>query len=74
MTTDYVINEIITETDNDEIKIKEFLKKVDSRYYHWKIKNRMEEMRKFPLLGEDGSLFINTYQYVNLVPKLKKNK
>lgn len=74
MTTDYVINELITEQDKDEVKIKEFLRKVDSRYYHRKIENRLEEMHKFPLLGEDGSLFINTYQYINLVPKLKKKK
>ena len=66
MTVDFVIDEI-----QEENKIKEFLKQVDSSYYHRKIENRLGEMKKFPLLGEDGNLFMNTYQYVNLFPKRK---
>lgn len=61
MTVDFVIDEM-----KEEIKVKEFLKQVDSSYYHRKIENRLYEMKKFPLLGEDGGLFKNTYQYVNL--------
>lgn len=64
MTVDFVIDEV-----KEENKIREFLKQVDHSYYHRKIENRLGEMRKFPLLGEDGSLFNNTYQYVNLFKK-----
>jgi len=57
----------------DDYKIREFLKQVDGKYYHHKIENRLSELRRFPLLGEDGKLFVNAYQYVNIrLPKTKK--
>lgn len=68
MTVDFVIDEV-----KEEIKIKEFLKQVDHSYYHRKIENRLGEMKKFPLLGEDGRLFMDTYQYVNLFQKKNKD-
>ena len=66
--------ELTAEDLANDIKLKEFLKQVDGKYYHRKIENRLSEMRRFPLLGETGQMFINTYQYTNLVPKLKKKQ
>lgn len=67
MTVDFVIDEI-----KEDLKIKEYLKHVDGNYYHRKVQNRLGEMRTFPHLGEDGSLFTNTYQYVKLFQKEDK--
>lgn len=64
MTVDFVIDEI-----KEDLKIKEYLKRVDENYYHRKVQNRLGEMRTFPHLGEDARLFTNTYQYVNLFSK-----
>ena len=47
-------------------KIKEFLKQVDKKYYHRAIQNRQASSSVFPHRGEDGRLFLNTFQYVNL--------
>lgn len=58
----------------EDIKIQEFLRRVDNSYYHRKIENRLNEMKKFPHLGESGRLFMNTYHYVNLIPKKKTDK
>jgi len=66
--------ELTADDIKESIKLREFLKQVDGQYYHRKIANRLEEMKRFPLLGEDGQIFINTYQYVNLVPKLKNDQ
>jgi hypothetical protein len=53
--------------DTKEIsKIKEFLKQVDKKYYHRAIQNRQAAGSVFPHRGEDGRLFLNTFQYVNL--------
>lgn len=56
----------------ENIKLREFLKQVDGKYYHRKIENRLDEMKRFPLLGEDGSMFINAFRYVNIIPKPKR--
>ena len=45
-----------SENSKEISKIKEFLKQVDKKYYHRAIQHR----------GEDGRLFLNTFQYVNL--------
>lgn len=66
MTVDFVFDE-----EKEENKIKEFLKQVDRTYYHRKIENRLGEMKKFPFFGEDGKLFLNTYQYVKIFQKKK---
>ncbi|MCQ2373956.1 MAG: hypothetical protein MJ050_07750 [Phascolarctobacterium sp.] len=66
-------NNLVLEDMEEDSKIRAFLKQVDRKYYHRKIENRMEEMRKFPLLGEDGSSFFNTYQYVELGLKKRDN-
>lgn len=55
---------------NEEKKIEECLKKADSGYYHRIIQNRISREIRFPHMGEDGSLFINTFQYVNLFKKI----
>lgn len=57
---------------SENIKLREFLKQVDGKYYHRKIENRLDEMKRFPLLGEDGSMFINAFRYVNIIPKPKR--
>ncbi|MCQ2358753.1 MAG: hypothetical protein MJ055_01630 [Phascolarctobacterium sp.] len=62
----------IIEDNEEENRIREFLKKLDGKYYHRKIEIRLDEMKKFPLLGEDGYSFINTYHYVKLKPKGSK--
>lgn len=75
MTAELTAEDLVNNTKNDienDVKLKEFLKQVDGKYYHRKIENRLEEIKRFPLLGENGQMFINTYQYVHLVPKLKK--
>lgn len=66
--------ELTLEDTKESLRLREFLKQVDGKYYHRKIENRIEETKRFPLLGEDGYLFINTYQYVNLVPRFKTIK
>lgn len=62
----------IREDDQEETMIKEFLKQLDGKYYHRKIEARLDEMKKFPLLGEDGHHFINTFHYVKLQPKFNR--
>lgn len=62
----------IREDDKEETMIREFLKQLDGKYYHRKIEARLEEMKKFPLLGEDGRYFINTYHYVKIKPKFNR--
>lgn len=52
-------------------KIKRFLRQVDESYYHRIIQNRLIREQRFPHFGEDGRLFLNTFQYVNLF-KTKK--
>lgn len=74
MNVQMVLDHPLLEDAEEESKIRAFLKEVDSKYYHRKIANRMEEMKKFPLLGEDGSSFFNTYQYVTLIPKKKEEE
>lgn len=51
-----------SENSKEISKIKEFLKQVDKKYYHRAIQNSSV----FPHRGEDGRLFLNTFQYVNL--------
>lgn len=51
-----------SENSKEISKIKEFLKQVDKKYYHRAIQNRQASSSVF----EDGRLFLNTFQYVNL--------
>ena len=62
----------IREDDKEETMIREFLKQLDGKYYPRKIEARLDEMKKFPLLGEDGRYFINTYHYVKIKPKFNR--
>ena len=55
-----------SENSKEISKIKEFLKQVDKKYYHRAIQNRQAAGSVFPHRGEDGRLFLNTFQYVNL--------
>lgn len=55
-----------SENSKEISKIKEFLKQVDKKYYHRAIQNRQASSSVFPNRGEDGRLFLNTFQYVNL--------
>lgn len=51
----------------DEFKLKEFLKKVDTKFYHKIIENRQQYVgRYFPHRGETGTIFNNTYQYLSV--------
>lgn len=47
-------------------KIQEYLKHVDTKFYHRAIENRKKEGKVFPHRGEDGRLFLNTYRYLGL--------
>ena len=64
---------IMDEDDEKEAsKIREYLKQVDKKFYYRAIENRTKEGKVFPHRGEDGKLFINTFQYVNLFKNKKK--
>ncbi|MDY6029167.1 MAG: hypothetical protein SPI71_02765 [Acidaminococcaceae bacterium] len=69
MTVDFIIDEV-----RENFRIKEFLKKVDTKFYYRAIENKKKEGKVFPHRGEDGRLFMNTYQYVNLFPKKKEEE
>lgn len=56
----------------EDSKIIEYLKQVDKKFYYRAIENRKKEGKVFPHRGEDGKLFINTFQYVNFFKE--KNK
>lgn len=71
-TTSEVISLEVDSDSTDNLKIREFLKQVDRKYYHHKIENRLDEMKRFPLLGENGAMFINAFHYVNIMPKPKR--
>lgn len=59
------------EDEKESFKIREFLKQVDKKFYYRAIENRKKEGKIFPHQGEDGKLFINTFQYVNLFKNKK---
>ena len=64
---------IMDEDDEKEAsKIREYLKQVDKKFYYRAIENLKKEGKVFPHRGEDGKLFINTFQYVNLFKNKKK--
>lgn len=54
------------ENEKEESKIREYLRQVDKKFYYRAIENRKKEGLVFPHRGEDGKLFANTFQYVNL--------
>ena len=60
---------LIMNDDKEESKIREYLKQVDKKFYYRAIENRKKEGKVFPHRGEDGKLFVNTFQYVNLFKK-----
>lgn len=63
---------IIFDDQLEEAKLKEFLKKVDGNFYHRIIENRQSSTCKyFPHRGENGNLFMDTFQYVKLTTKNK---
>ncbi|WP_405384128.1 hypothetical protein [Phascolarctobacterium sp.] len=55
----------------EDFKIREYLKQVDQKYYYRLVENRKKLFKVFPHCGEDGRLFLNTYQYVNITRKNK---
>ena len=55
-----------SENSKEISKIKQFLKPDDKKNYHRAIKNRQAPSSDFHHRGEDGRLFLNTFQYVNL--------
>lgn len=69
VTVDFIIDEI-----RENFRIKEYLKKVDTKFYYRAIENKKKEGKVFPHRGEDGRLFMNTYQYVNLFRKKAKEE
>lgn len=62
--------ELIIDEAAENIKLQQFLKDVDTRFYHRIIENRQKNVgRYFPHRGETGTLFMNTFQYVKLGDK-----
>lgn len=61
-------NEVALELNEqrERFRIQEFLKLVDTQYYHRALANRKNSSSIFPHRGEDGKLFLNTFQYVNV--------
>lgn len=60
-----------TEEEKENSKILEYLKQVDKKFYYRAIENKKKEGKVFPHRGEDGKLFVNTFQYVNLFKNKK---
>ena len=60
---------LIMNDEKEDSKIREYLKQVDRKFYYRAIENRKKEGKVFPHRGEDGKLFVNTFQYVNLFKK-----
>ena len=60
---------LIMNDEKEDSKIREYLKQVDKKFYYRAIANRKKEGKVFPHRGEDGKLFVNTFQYVNLFKK-----
>ena len=60
---------LIMNDEKEDSKIREYLKQVDKKFYYRAIENRKKEGQVFPHRGEDGELFVNTFQYVNLFKK-----
>ena len=60
---------LIMNDEKEDSKIREYLKQVDKKFYYRAIENRNKEGKVFPHRGEDGKLFVNTFQYVNLFKK-----
>ena len=58
---------VLEDVDEEELKLKEFLKKVDGNFYHKIIENRqMNTAKYFPHRGENGAMFSNIYRYVSI--------
>lgn len=66
MTVDFAVDDV-----KENFKIREYLKQVDKKFYYRVIENRRENFKVFPHCGEDGRLFLNTYQYVTITNKKK---
>ena len=60
---------LIMNDEKEDSKIREYLKQVDKKFYYRAIEKRKKEGKVFPHRGEDGKLFVNTFQYVNLFKK-----
>ena len=60
---------LIMNDEKEDSKIREYLKQVDKKFYYRAIENRKKEGKVFPHRVEDGKLFVNTFQYVNLFKK-----
>ena len=60
---------LIMNDEKEDSKIREYLKQVDKKFYYRAIENRKKEGKVVPHRGEDGKLFVNTFQYVNLFKK-----
>lgn len=61
----------LMENEKESFRIREYLRKVDRKFYHRAIENRKRASEDFPYRGEDGKAFANTYKYVSL---FKDNK
>ncbi len=60
---------LIVNDEKEDSKIREYLKQADKKFYYRAIENRKNEGKIFSHRGEDGKLFVNTFQYVNLFKK-----
>ena len=60
---------LIMNDEKEDSKIREYLKQVDKKFYYRAIEYRKKVGKVFPHRGEDGKLFVNTFQYVNLFKK-----
>ena len=59
------------EDEQEDCKIREYLKQVDKKFYYRAIENRKQESRVFPYNGKDSKLFANTFSYVHIKRKKK---
>lgn len=67
--------DIAIDEQQENSKIRDFLKSVDTRFYYRIIENRQSYVgRYFPHRGETGSLYVNTYQYVSIGDTKKQQK
>lgn len=60
---------LIMNDEKEDSKIREYLKQVDKKFYYRCYREQEKEGKVFPHRGEDGKLFVNTFQYVNLFKK-----
>ena len=59
------------EDEQEDCKIREYLRQVDKKFYYRAIENRKKESRVFPYNGKDSKLFANAFSHVHIIRKEK---